>query len=186
MDYRHGFRAEAERLAIDVRREMGLSPYVALDPIALAAHLAVPVWPLSALYSQGEATINGALDCLLHDAPTVLSAVTVFDGPRRVVIHNDAHPPLRRTSNITHELSHGLLLHEPQPALDGRGCRDWRSEIEAEASFLSGVLLLPAQAARGAAKRGLSVEEIAMRYGISIEMARWRVNITGARRLLAS
>ena len=50
--------------------------------------------------------------------------MTVFDGLRRIIAYNDAHSKARQNSDLSHELSHGLLLHESTPALDmTTGCR---------------------------------------------------------------
>lgn len=43
MAYRYGFKAEAERLALEVRRELGLGTYAGLNPWTLADHLGIPV-----------------------------------------------------------------------------------------------------------------------------------------------
>lgn len=51
--------------------------------------------------------------------------------------------PLVHTQFGSHEASHGPPHHPPTPAIDDRGCRDWRKEIEDEADWLAGVLLIP-------------------------------------------
>jgi len=175
---RRGFKAEANEIALDVRRELGLRPIDRLDAWALARYLEIPVHPLSALSPW-------APSALLHFSevhPTVFSAVTVFDGPRRAIYHNDAHNPGRQASNLAHELAHGLLLHPPTPALDDRGCREWDQDIEDEATWLGGVLLITEQAALSIVRRGLSMSDAAVIYGVSERMVRYRLNMTGAQR----
>jgi IrrE N-terminal-like domain len=98
--------------------------------------------------------------------------------PGRTDFFNGEHIAARRASDITHELAHGLLLHRPVPALDDRGCRAWNTAIEYEASYLGGALLLPGKAARWVAKCGMSPEYAAERFGCSIEMVRWRCQVT--------
>jgi hypothetical protein len=62
MAYRHGFKAEAERLALDIRQELGLSPYARLDPLMLAEHLAISVTSLSDLASgRGDPDLSAAV-----------------------------------------------------------------------------------------------------------------------------
>ncbi len=97
-NYRRGFRAEAERLALDVRTGLGLGAYAALDPLTLARDLEVPVLALSALTvpPPGKDLIAGlgqAVGLLLGTEAAAFSAMTVFLGSRRVIIHNDAHNP---------------------------------------------------------------------------------------------
>jgi hypothetical protein len=187
MAFYRGFKAEAERLAKSTRQELGLGVYDRLDPYCLADHLLVPVLSLQDLVRLSAAGdgLLAAVQVLEGAEMSALSAVTVFCGSRRAIVHNAAHSPGRQANSITHELSHGLLLHPPAPALDRRGCRNWNADCEDEANFLAGALLIPDKAAWWIAKRQLSFEDAAAEYGCSTEMVRWRVNITGARRLLA-
>ena len=76
---------------------------------------------------------------LVSGEPEVFSAVTVFDGPRRTIVHNDG----ARTCSAEqqpHELSHALLHHPPTPALDDIGNRIWNQDVEDEAAALAGWL----------------------------------------------
>ncbi|WP_347710814.1 ImmA/IrrE family metallo-endopeptidase [Geotalea sp. SG265] len=108
------------------------------------------------------------------------SAVTVFHGSARVIVHNNAHAKVRQTSDVAHELSHALLHHPPMPAFDHRGCRDWDDELEDEAKWLAGTLLIPEEAALQILRRGMSIEDAAGRYNVSQKMVQYRLNVTGA------
>jgi len=88
--------------------------------------------------------------------------------------------PARRNSNIAHEAAHGLQLHPPTPALDDRGCRLWDQDIENEAQFLAGALLLTEDAALVVARGRFTMAEAAARFRVSSEMIQYRLNITGA------
>lgn len=178
MGLRWGFKSEANEIAREVRAELRLAPYDRLDPWQLASHLAIDVVPLSDYRQDAAAAIR-------HFATidrSAFSAVTVFSGSARVIVHNDFHAVSRQSSNVTHELSHGLLLHPPAPALDALGCRDWDQDLEDEANWLAGALLLPEEAALLVARLELSDAEIAERFRISTPMARFRMNVTAARR----
>ena len=121
MKLRRGFKTEAEALVKEVRNELGLPKLDRLDPHRLACHLDIPVVALSDLPED----LDGARHFLSVDREA-FSALTVFDGRRRMIVHNDLHSPARQNSNLAHELAHGLLLHEPAPALDRlTGCRNW-------------------------------------------------------------
>jgi Zn-dependent peptidase ImmA (M78 family) len=89
---------------------------------------------------------------------------------------------MRQASNLAHELAHGLLLHPPTPALDDRGCREWDRDIEDEATWLGGALLITEQAALSIVRRGLSMSQAAAIYGVSEQMVGYRLNLTAARR----
>ena len=181
MPLRRGFKTEANEIALDVRRELGLEAVDRLDAWALARHLDIPVHPLSALRVWAPSALHHFSE--VH--PTVFSAVTVFDGFRRAIYHNDAHNPSRQASNLAHELAHGLLLHPATPALNDRGCREWDQDIEDEATWLAGVLLITEEAALSIVGRALSLSEAAAIYGVSEQMVRYRLNMTGAHRRVA-
>jgi Zn-dependent peptidase ImmA (M78 family) len=175
MAFRRGFKAEANSTADEVRGELGLDRLDALDPLQLAAHLDIPVIGLSGLTDAAR-----GVEHFTQVEPSTFSAITVFRGKRRLIVHNDGHAPGRCNSNVTHELAHGLLLHPPTPALDDRGCRHWNQNIEDEANWLAGVLLVPERAALSIARRGRTPEEAAEHFGVSAQMMRWRLNVTGA------
>jgi Zn-dependent peptidase ImmA (M78 family) len=112
-----------------------------------------------------------------------LSAATVFRAGRRLVVYNDSHPLPRQASDLCHEAAHALLLHEPMPAMDEHGCRLWNTEIEEEADYLGGALLILGKGARYYAKAEWSFTAIAARFECSEEMARWRNNASGGQRI---
>ena len=175
---RRGFKTEAKETARQVRGDLGLGMAAPLDPWRLAEWLEIPVFRLSDFGEDAEEAFryfSGA-------GRSVFSAVTVFDGNRRWIVHNDSHSAARQASNVCHELAHGLLLHPPTPALDARGCRFWSKEIEEEANWLSGVLLVPDEAAIAVVKNGIDLAHAASLYGVSTQMMRFRINVSGARK----
>jgi len=178
MKLRWGFKSEANTIARDLRRELELGPSDPLDPWRLAAHLSIPVVHLSSLKADAE---HAVMQFTRKDREA-FSAVTVFRGYKRVIVVNDAHSRGRQASNVAHELAHSLLWHEPAPAFDGDGMREWNAEQEEEAQWLAGALLISEDAALSIVRRKLSLEEAAQRYGTSIDMVRGRINVTGARK----
>ncbi len=176
MGYRRGFKSEANAIAIEVRAELGLGSLDALDPWSLAEHLDVPVWPLTQL----DKKVPDVVRHLKHVEPDAFSAVTVFRGTRRTVVHNDAHSAGRQASNVAHELSHSLLHHRPAPAR-----QLWlprvEQGIEDEAQWLAGALLIPEDAALRIVRAELSEDQAAERFRVTAPMVRFRVNVTGAR-----
>ncbi|MFH9735682.1 ImmA/IrrE family metallo-endopeptidase [Streptomyces sp. NPDC017260] len=176
MSLRHGFKAEANRLAVQVRAELGLHPTSPLAPALLAEHLAIPVETFSSAIAHDE-----LVGRLLTTECEAVSAVTVHAGPRRAIWVNDSHDLGRQNSSAHHEIAHALLMHPPGPALDFRGCRHWDGEIEEEADWLAGNLLITNEAAWSIARRGTSSEEAMLQYGVSKPMLTWRMNMSGAR-----
>lgn len=184
MIFRRGFKAEAERIANELRSELGLSAVDRLEPCNLAEHLAVPVVPMTSLPTLFERTENGFVGFFREIEPDSFSAVTVFQGSRRIIIHNDSHHLNRQASNLAHELAHCILEHEPAPLTDKSGCRYWRADVESEADWLGAALLIPRDGGLQLARQGLSLEEIAQHFGVSEQLCRWRLHQTGVLRQL--
>ena len=178
MGLRRGFKTEANAIAVEVRAELGLGAIDALDPWRLAEHLEIPVVTLSSLEQETPAAVAH----LRRVEPEVFSAVTVFCGTKRAIVHNDHHSRGRQASNVAHELAHGLLHHPASPARDDRGCRYWNQDIEDEASWLAGALLIPEDAALWIVRGSMSTQDAAAHFGVTTRMVTYRVNVTGARK----
>src|SRR5438105_10547812 len=115
---RRGFKAEAERFALSLRAELGLKVMDRLDPLALAAHLEVPVISLTELRLDGAS--NGSVSRLMSRT-SGFSALTICEGTRRLIVYNPRHPPTRRANSVVHEVGHIVLEHPPAPALGDGG-----------------------------------------------------------------
>ncbi len=181
MALRRGFKTEANSLARALRSELGLLFKAPLNPWKLAEHLDIPILTLSEMRQSAPASVN----YLATHGNDEFSAVTVFDGTRRVILHNDNHTLGRQASDIAHELAHGILLHSPHQAIMSNGERYWDPVMEEEATWLSGALLISEEAAVEIAKLDLSVLEAATRYGVSKQMINFRLKVTGARKRAA-
>ena len=177
MSLRRGFKAEAERISIEVRTEMRLRPEDRLDPFALAKHLSVPVIGIRDAARLVRRSDLGSY--FLTEDVESLSAITLFQGRKRIVLHNDRHAATRQASNVAHEISHCLLEHSPEPAVGPDGCRMWNREVEMEAEWLGGALLMPRAGALKHARAGLTPELIADHFGVSLALCRWRLQHTG-------
>lgn len=170
-----GFKADAERRAITLRAEMGLGPADALPPPELAEHLGVgyrladTLVPLAAL---------SALDKL---QPGCFSACTLPGPNGPVVVVNPLNSAGRQQSDAMHELSHLLLRHETRQ-LERIGDLVFFAcdpDQEEQADHLGASLLLPRPLLVAAHAWGLTIAAIAETYGVSEQLARWRVNSTG-------
>lgn len=179
-EYRWGFKKECEEICHEVRAELGLGEYAAFDPVSLAEHLLIPYEPIDSY--AGEDGCGWAVTHLTGEGCDEFSAVTVYRGTRRRILYNGRNSPARRQSDIAHELSHVLLEHEPGPVRGEGESRTWHPEQEKEASWLSGVLLVPEHVALRIARLGTPITAAANSYGVSIELMQWRLNASGARK----
>jgi hypothetical protein len=171
-----GFKADAERRAVTLRAEMGLKPTDAMPPQALAEHLDVGFVFADTLVPRA------ALETLDRLQPGCFSACTL-PGPnsRPVVVVNPLNTAGRQQSDAMHELSHLLLRHETRQ-LERIGDLVFFTcdpDQEEQANHLGATLLLPRPLLVAAHARGLSISGIAEAYGVSDQLAGWRLNSTG-------
>ena len=178
--YRRGFKTEAEDYAKDLRKELGLASYKPLSPWKLSEHLSIPVNPLSLYKDQIS---DAVIYCTEKDQKS-FSAMTIFNSYRRLIIHNDSHSLKRQAANLAHELSHAILGHIPMPVFDEYGHRYFNHQEEDEANWLGPVLLIPKDAAFHIAKTGMSTEEASQAYGVSEDIIKMRINLSGVKTIL--
>ena len=175
---RRGFKTEANKYAREFRQELGLKLHDPLCPWTLAEHLAIPVIPLNQIKARiGEKHYN----YVTQQETSIFSAVTIFHNRHRLIIFNDAHHQYRQASNVAHELSHGILGHQPSEVFNKNGCRHFDSVMEEEANWLSFALLISEEAALYIVREGMDEERASQLYKVSKEVVRMRLNVTGAR-----
>ncbi len=175
MTLRRGFKAEADRIARDLRREMELSQTDPFDPFAASADLCIPLYAFGTVVSDPR-----SVDAiLLRDGR--LSAMTIFIGRnQRAIFYDENRASVRVVSDISHEIAHALLFH-PAHSLSDLGCAGIDRSAEEEAAHLAGVLLVPNEAALHVVSAGLASEAGSRLFGVSEQMMRYRINISGAR-----
>lgn len=179
---RRGAKARLRRLATEVRAEVGLTVNNKFDPYELATKYGVHVQPMSDL------DCDDALEYFGSRGFRSFSGAQVLAGQYgSFIIDNDLHSTNRRRSTVSHEMAHVICEHpHEQRLVNERGCRAEQSDEEDEATFLSGELLLPTETARLMAFRGTPFSQVAIDFAISIEMARWRMNISGGYQMRAN
>jgi len=175
-----GFKSWAERTSMAFRRELGVSVDAALSPAQVAEYLGVDVWTPS----QVPGITSVLLDQLLKVDPWGWSAAGIHIDGRGIVIYNPRHSRGRQVSDITHELAHFILDHQPariilSADLDGMSMRSFNQKQEDEANCLAWTLLLPREALMRAKRRRATIEEIAEQFGVTKSLVTYRVNATG-------
>lgn len=174
MGFVRGFKARADRTALEVREKVGLSPIDPLDIDAVCQHMDINVIKMTSLPCDVSELAGGNNDCF--------SAMLVYAGMKLAIVHNDTHHPHRQRSNICHELSHCFLGHKVCHLVNDNGTRVHDADIEAEANYLAGSLLLPREAAVHILSNGLQPMARNI-YGISRQMLDYRLRITGAHKI---
>lgn len=176
--FKYGFKAQAERLSEKYRTELGISKFDPLDAFNLAAHLQIPIKTVDEF---SEALSDEQL-LTLRDT-SKFSAMWIPNGNgEKIILHNDCHSNKRQQSNLMHELAHIILNHQISEEI-AKLCFLYRLpyyniEQEQEAKFLGGALQITRPGLLWAVKRK-NEEEISDYYNASLDMVRYRLNITG-------
>jgi hypothetical protein len=174
LSFRRGFKAEANRISLRVREQMGLSPIDPIDPTEVCAHFEIALLKLSDL--------NCDVSSFLGVNRSVFSAITIPCGVQTAIVHNHTHHPNRQRSNICHELAHCFLGHKCTTPLMESGERARDGGLEAEAHFLAGALLIPNEAAVHIVRNALVVAAVQI-YGVSQSMLTYRLRVSGAHKI---
>lgn len=172
---RRGFKAEAERAADRLRSELGLSAADRLDPNSLARHVG------AAVRCADELTDRAKLEELEEIQPGTFSACTITIGEKNFIIYSPLSSEGRRSSDVCHEVAHIVLGHKVGEVQQVGNLTFFTCDPdqEQEANWLAGCLLLPRSLLLVAARRRLSPSEIAQEYGVSEQMAGFRMRTTG-------
>jgi len=175
---RRGFKTEAKRLALELRAEIGLDAHSPFNPYALAHEYGIPVVQLGNLKGP-------ARDHFFKADGSALSGALIPVGTGVAILENDAQPLTRRRTTMCHELAHVVLEHQFGVSLsaDERKC-GLGGEQEGEADWLSGEMLIPYQGALRLAQANATDQQAADLFDVSLAVARWRMNHTGARKIV--
>jgi Zn-dependent peptidase ImmA (M78 family) len=171
LKYRHGFKAQANRIALRIREKMGLEDIAPINPEDICKRLEIELIEMTKLGCDVSAFCGTDSSCF--------SAVTVPMGHKLAIVHNDTHHRNRQRSNICHELAHWFLGHKGAPPLLENGERSHDGQIEGEANFLAGCLLIPNEAAVHIVGSGLKLQAMTI-YGVSSQMLDFRLRMSGA------
>jgi Zn-dependent peptidase ImmA (M78 family) len=139
------------------------------------------------LVSAGDLVDVERLQELERIQAFAFSACTFDIDDRRVIVYSPIRSGARQKSDIAHELAHLLLEHQLTEIREVAGVpfRTCRSDQEEEATNLGGTLLLPRPLLLRAVARGMRAEGVARTYGVTLEMARFRLNTTGVARQIS-
>jgi hypothetical protein len=178
-------KAAIKRLAAETRQtELGLGTSERLCPYELAQKFGVNVIALDALVAAGCPPEDIAY--FASERPDRWSAAVIPSGTGQFIVENTAQQPPRRRANIAHEMAHVLLEHEFDLVLftadSNGGCHNpSNKDQEWEAAEFGAELLLPTDGAHWAARKKMSDEQVADHFDVSVQLAGWRMNATGAR-----
>lgn len=180
-----GFKTRCENISLQIRRELGLKNTDPLSPKSLADHIGVYLWIPHNIKGLSSTSLNQ-----LRKDRNSWSALTISFSGINAVIYNPAHTKGRQSSDIMHELSHILLKHKPvEMLLFSKDLqiilRDYNPDLETEADWLAGCLLLPREALILIKRNDISDIEACDIYSVSQTLLTYRTNMTGINKQLA-
>jgi len=181
MVLKRGFLAEANKYALEFRNELQVAPHDPLCPWQLAAHLEIPVIAISKLKMLEE---KHHIFFQKSKCPVSAAALPI-NGMGRGIVYNDHHPKNRQSSSIAHEISHIVLRHDTAQIMHADGTRNFDSALEEEASNLGGILQVPDKAALYILSENIPIPKACDDYKVSPQLMEWRLNKSGARRIVA-
>lgn len=180
---KYGFKTKAERLALQVRKDLGLQDIDPLSARRLAGHLGYQVVRPS------------GIDGLLPDVEERMSgdacgwsACVLSGGEVQLILYNPKHSPARQESSLMHELGHLLCGHASTAFdfADGLALRRFVKDQEDEAAWLGGCLQVPRSGLAHHIRRRRTPEEVADHFAASLDMVWYRYRVTGLARQLGS
>ncbi|MBB6001433.1 ImmA/IrrE family metallo-endopeptidase [Arcicella rosea] len=174
------FKQWAENKSLELRLQNGLKSYDYISAQQLANYLGVKIFTPNEIPRM-------SLD-VFDSIKNNWSANTLICGDKYYIIHNNTHSPQRQQSNLMHEMAHIILKHSPEQLISANGLllRHINEQNEKEAEWLGGCLQLPRQLLFELFRRGESVDNIICKYQVSIEMLRYRTNVTGLKNTFKS
>ena len=179
-----GFKSRCEEMARSLRVELEIDPTGPLLPKILADYLGVFIWSVEELGLSPE-----DVNQLVEVDGDSWSAVTVSASGRDAILLNPTHIKGRYSSDVMHELAHLLLGHQPSTIFfagqENLALRGFNPELEEQANWLAGALLLPRDALVKLQVSGRSESLICDEYEVSKQMLRFRLDVTGVNRQLA-
>lgn len=183
---RRGFKSQTEKLSLKLRAGISLTARDRLDPRQFLESLNIVVWTPADIPGIDP---DHVAQLTVHD-PDSWSGATIREGDVFVIIVNPSHPVTRQANTLMHEWAHIELRHKPNRVdRSDHGLlllSDYPAEIEEEADWLAGAVLLPRDGLLYHRSRGLGSEAIAEHYGVSQDLTNWRLRMTGVNKQLAN
>jgi hypothetical protein len=180
--FEKGFKSWCETTSKKFRRELKVAAGDPLDARMFAAHLNITLWSLNDIPD-----LDAQTKIILTKDSRSWSAATISSGGEHLIIYNPVHSKARTSSNIMHEISHIVIGHEPARVDVSEDnimlLNTYDKTQEEEADWLCGCLLLPREAALKIKRSKLADSKAAELYGISLDMLKYRMNVTGANKL---
>lgn len=182
--YKRGFKTWTEKKAMELRQVLDIRIHEPMPSKLLAEHYKIKI------VTPEEFSLDSrTLSSLMLSGSTQWSAVTLGKPAPCLIIHNPTHSIARQESNIMHELAHVICGHEMcsiNSELSGSiiPLRKYDETQETEAEWLGACLQLPSKVLYECyVKNKMTELEISSTFNASVEMVRYRINVTGVKKI---
>ena len=181
MAFARGFKTRCENIAESIRVDLDRAPSGPLPADELARYVGVELIVPADIPGMSAGSLG-----MLEDESDDWSALTISGPAGTLVVSNPQNSAARHYSDLAHECAHLLLRHTPSTLMfapDGTWTLlSYDEQQEEEAGWLGGCLLLPRPALLRIARSGLAQPEATARYGVSQQLLRYRMDVTGVRK----
>lgn len=170
-----------ELRAIEVKRLLGTGVYASVDPYLALARVPARLVGSRTLKQLPELVRQN----LCSDEVSAIGLGVLPATGEWLIYLNPTHAPTRQKVSLMEELVHIALRHPPtELTFDDSGSVRWKrpfnKAVEDEAFCVGAACIVPYRALFNAIKQeGLSIAELAMRFGVSEECAWYRVKRAG-------
>lgn len=172
------FKKRCECIATEYRIELNnRAAYDRLPAFDVVVHLKAEIVPLESfnITEQHRERLKTADDW---------SGGIVRLKPAIQIILNPIHAPTRHESTLMHECAHLILKHKMMPLDPTRLQLARDPQSEKEAGYLGGCLQIPRRGLLWAIQQGMTTAQIALHFGASQDMVRYRANVAAVGKLL--
>lgn len=184
---KRGFKKWAEEKSLELRSKLSLKYHDKLSAQDLAYFLGVVLINPLELYGLSDQDKYN----LFQSDNSSWSAITIKNHSGEfIIIYNPTHSKRRNESNLMHEMAHIICEHEMERIMRTENfpwpLRDYNKSQEEEAEWLGGCLQLPRKGLVWGKSKGMNIENLADYFCASLDMVKYRLNITGIERQFSS
>ena len=179
---KRGFKTQAEQQARDYRRALAIRDSQPLPAKSLAEYLGIHVMTPDEIPGLDPLHSGWLSNC---DSKWSAGAVVIPEQDRVFIVHNSTHSRPRQESNIMHEIAHIICEHPATNSGINGYLRSYDNEQEEEARYMGGCLQITRAGLLWALRCRMTKEQIAEHFLASVDLVRYRQNVTGADKQIA-
>jgi Zn-dependent peptidase ImmA (M78 family) len=180
---RRGFKSWADKKAVEYRKVLGKKYFDILSARELANYLDIDIITPREIPGLENTDASNLLN---HDNNSWSGITVKNQSGSFIIIVNPTHSSKRQESDLMHEIAHIICEHKMEKIQIRTDfpfpLRDYDHQQEDEAKWFGGCLQIPRDALVHMLYRGYGINEISDHFGASLDMVKYRINITGVKK----